>query len=199
MASANHINYWNYLENVTANRNREQEMSTHNRIVEGLDTRKTMAQVSLNASQELLNAASTLKVKADTAVSYANVAKIAADTIVSKVQADKLNQDIIASQYNVVFQNRSLNLRAQEIAIGVEQFAKKYLLDERDVATREGNLELGIAKLEQELGIHRDKMNQQELDRMQKFYLDTSETVRSTQRDIVSIVNGILKIISVGK
>lgn len=64
MASANHVNYWNYLENVTANRNREKLTSEGLGLQKeeiGLKSRDLDLKEILNNSQIRVNSASESK------------------------------------------------------------------------------------------------------------------------------------------
>lgn len=189
MASTNHVNYWNYLENVTANRNRETENTRHNTTTEGIGLMTAKSGVALNATQELVNKAQAIKLGADTKVSLAQADKIAADRLVSLATIGKIKQDIVASKANVEFQRGTLALNNKELLFDMEKFAKEYILDAKDAETRAGNLKLGIAKLEQEFDIHEDKMSQADKDRYQRYISELNKTVIAAGNIVSTTVN----------
>lgn len=96
MVSPNHINYWNYLETVTANRNKEAIQR------EGQDS-----QIALNETQKRLNIASTNKLGADIQTALAQAKSILANIdftkrlTVVKERELKLNLDRWAQEFGI--------------------------------------------------------------------------------------------------
>lgn len=195
MASSNHVNYWNYLENVTQNRNREYENTRHNTATEGIGLLTARSGASLNLTQELVNKAQAIKLGADTKVSEASAQKIAADRLVSLATVNKIKQDIVASVANIEYQRGTLLLQDRALVQDMEKFAQKYILDELDTSTRAGNLRLGVAKLEQELDIHVDKMNQADKDRFQKYISELNTYVNAQGRNTTEIAKALIGVI----
>lgn len=195
MVSPNHISYWQYLEDVKANRNREKETSYHNRVTEGFEGSKTNSIVSLNKTQELVNMANILKTKADTEVSYAMADKIAADTIVSQTMVSKLKQDIAESRTNQVVNLKNLELNQNKLKFDMDKFAKEYILSEKDVKIREGNLNLGIAKLQQELQIHTDKMGVEDRKLFQGYVEMLKDLVKQKTINETKLVDSLIGIV----
>lgn len=194
MASTNHVNYWKYLEEVTANRNREAENVRHNIATEGLDLKRTDSQVSLNKTQELLNLAGVGKTIADTTVAHEQAKKISADTLVSKVQVEKIKQDIAESKAGVILARDRLNKDIRELEFSMDKFVKEYILDEKDAETRRLNIYLGAYKLIQDFDIHLDVMAQRKLDRI----IHTLEISSNTAVNIVKAVLGVIPFSSSG-
>lgn len=83
MVSPNHINYWNYLETVTANRNKE-----------AISRLGTESQVKLNTAQEPVYAATVNKIVADTALSRANTQSTLANIDFSQRMTNNAEADL---------------------------------------------------------------------------------------------------------
>lgn len=161
MASANHINYWNYLETVTANRNKE--------ALQGALNEST---IDLNKTQEVVNAALTNKLGADTAQGYANA------------------QSTLA---NIGFSARKTAVMERDLAFQIDKFAKQLQLDTQkavwDKAFKVESIKFDYAKLAQDLGIHTDKMTQAQAELFQKYVAEANDliqTIISTKQKAVA-------------
>lgn len=127
MASSNHISYWNYLENVTANRNKEKLTA------EGLGLQK-----ELNTSQISVNEVQKLR-------SYAEMEKMKSE--IARIEADA--KSILE---NIDFTRRLTANKEAELKFFIEKTGKELGLKDRDIKNQENLYE---AK-RQELSLRKD-------------------------------------------
>lgn len=135
MVSSNHVNYWNYLETVTADRNKE------------------AIQRELNTTTQAVNLAQAEKLVSDKKLSEGLALKALADTDLSKANRDQslaMAKSILA---NIDFSERLTTNKEGELKFQIGKLATEFGLKKVEVAAKLLELDIELKKLEQQKDI----------------------------------------------
>jgi len=132
MASSNHINYWNYLETVTADRNKE-----------ALQRQGYDIQSELNKTVQNVNVAQASKLVSDKKLSEGLALKAQADTETALAMA----KSIVA---NIDFTGRMTTNKEEELKFQIRKFGKEFGISEKEIKVKQDLLQNAIDKLAQD-------------------------------------------------
>lgn len=125
MVSANHVNYWNYLESVTANRNKEKLTSEGLGLQQqeiGLKAKDLDLKKAMNESQMKVNVATESKFLADA----------------------------ISTLENIGFSERSTRVKEKELDFQVNKWADQFGLDKSKLKKDLLGLDIELHKIAQD-------------------------------------------------
>lgn len=151
MVSPNHINYWNYLETVQADRNREALQKEMNR-----------SNIDLNKTQAIVNAAITHK--------------LGAEYYKTKAETSSVLANIGFKERETTVKEKELLFKINSFA---ENLKKEYYDIDINKEVAKEKLKFAYEELAQELGIHTDKMNLEQ-QKLFKSYVDTAADLVGT-------------------